>query len=378
MGVTVIKNQGNTHAAKVAIILLACCLILEVSSLAGLSTGVTSVLPQYLQIGSAVFVIGLLLFSIAAFLKKNQIASYSTIVASVTLIALGVLSLVTNFSTYNVGSAATVSSSLLIGIFLIMPVFKSDLQSKEKKPSVTEAEASEAASFAIQTVDATKTYVLPSNKVSAVKNLNLEVKKGAFVAIMGPSGSGKSTLLNLLGALDRPSSGQILIDGIDISNLNEDQLAKLRNEKIGFIFQAYNLIARSSVKRNLELPALVKGYSKEQREEKISNLLAAVQLSNKAFVKPKTLSGGEQQRIAICRALINDPEIILADEPTGNLDSKTGQGIMDTLRKLNSEKKTTIVVVTHDPEVAKRTDRIIYFRDGTILKEEITSAGMSS
>jgi putative ABC transport system ATP-binding protein len=182
----------------------------------------------------------------------------------------------------------------------------------------------------------------------------------------------------LLGALDKPTAGQIKIDGVDISNLNENQLAKVRNEKIGFVFQAYNLIARSSVSHNMELPALVKGYSKEKRAEKIAYLLDTVNLGNKAPVKPKTLSGGEQQRIAICRALINDPEIILADEPTGNLDSKTGQAIMDFFRNLNTEKKTTIIIVTHDPEVAKRTDRIIYFRDGTILKEEQTSAGKLS
>jgi putative ABC transport system ATP-binding protein len=187
---------------------------------------------------------------------------------------------------------------------------------------------------------------------------------------MGPSGSGKSTLLNLFGALDRPTSGKILIDGVDISKLDDEELAKIRNEKIGFVFQAYNLIARSTVKRNMELPMLVKGYSKEERMRRIRDLLSVVGLQDKLYRRPKTLSGGEQQRIAIARALVNDPEIILADEPTGNVDSKTGHVIMSFFRKLNKERGTTVVVVTHDPEVARMTDRIIYIRDGKIFKEE--------
>jgi putative ABC transport system ATP-binding protein len=207
--------------------------------------------------------------------------------------------------------------------------------------------------------------------VLAVDGLSMRMRKGEFVAIMGPSGSGKSTLLNLIGALDRPSSGKVLIDGVDISKLDETGLAKLRNEKIGFIFQAYNLIARSTVLRNMELPALVRGYPKEERLRKVHELLAVVGLEDKVLRKPKTLSGGEQQRVAIARALMNDPQIVLADEPTGNVDSKTGRVIMNFLRKLNLEKGTTIIVVTHDPEVARMADRILYLRDGKVVKEEI-------
>jgi putative ABC transport system ATP-binding protein len=205
----------------------------------------------------------------------------------------------------------------------------------------------------------------------------MNVQKGEFVAIMGPSGSGKSTLLNLLGALDKPSSGRILIDGVNISGLNENELAKLRNEKVGFVFQAYNLISRSSVMRNMELPALVKGYSKEERQKRVRDLLTVVGLNDKMVRQPKTLSGGEQQRVAIARALINDPEIVLADEPTGNVDSQTGRMIMEFLRRLNSERGTTVIVVTHSSDVANMADRIIYIRDGRISREE-RAGGMSA
>ncbi|RLI41688.1 ABC transporter ATP-binding protein [Candidatus Bathyarchaeota archaeon] len=224
--------------------------------------------------------------------------------------------------------------------------------------------------YAIETENVTKKYIVGSNVITAVNGISLKVKKGEFVSIMGPSGSGKSTLLNLIGALDRPTSGRVLIDGVDISRLDDKELARLRNRKIGFVFQSYNLIARSTVKRNMELPALVSGLSKKERLKRIRELLDVVGLSGKMDRKPKTLSGGEQQRVAIARALMNNPEIILADEPTGNVDSKTGRTIMNFFRKLNRERGTTMLIVTHDPEIARMTDRIIYIRDGRIFKEE--------
>jgi putative ABC transport system ATP-binding protein len=372
--VLLIQRQSNGFAASFAIIILICCLALQFTSLAGLTTANAAFFPADLQLGFALIQTGLLLFSLAAFIKKSKAAAYTALITAVFMLILSVSSIATYYQNQTLGanSFLTLFAWMLLSAFLGLSVFKSDFTSQVPTQPATGADAS---SYAIQTINVAKDYVLGSNTVPAVKNLDLVIRKGEFVAIMGPSGSGKSTLLNLLGALDKPTAGQIIIDGVDISHLDENQLAKVRNEKIGFVFQAYNLVARSSVTHNMELPALVKGYSKEKRAEKISYLLNTVNLSSKATVKPKTLSGGEQQRIAICRALINDPEIILADEPTGNLDSKTGQAIMDFFRNLNSEKKTTIVIVTHDPEVAKRTDRTIYFRDGTILKDEQRSAG---
>jgi len=216
-----------------------------------------------------------------------------------------------------------------------------------------------------------KIYDTGAVKVHALRGINLAVRKGEFIAIMGPSGSGKSTLLNLLGALDKPTSGEVLIDGVDISKLNSDQLAKLRNIKIGFVFQSYNLINRSKVLRNVELPAIVKGTPKEEREKRAKMLLTALGLEETWNRRPKLLSGGQQQRVAIARALINKPQIILADEPTGNLDSKSGAEVMKYLRRMNEEFNTTVIVVTHDRDVANMTDRILHIKDGVIVKEEI-------
>jgi len=192
--------------------------------------------------------------------------------------------------------------------------------------------------YAVELENLTKVYEVGPVKVPAINGITMKVRRGEFVAIMGPSGCGKSTLLNLIGALDKPTSGRVLIDGVDISLLDEDERAQLRNEKIGFIFQFYNLINRSTVLRNVEL---------------------------------KTLSGGQQQRVAIARALMNQPKVILADEPTGNLDSKAGNEVMRFLRKLNKETGTTLIVVTHDKEIALTADRIIYLKDGRIMKEEV-------
>ncbi|RJS79548.1 ABC transporter ATP-binding protein [Candidatus Bathyarchaeota archaeon] len=264
-------------------------------------------------------------------------------------------------------------AAILLGSLTLLCVFKTPLNGggNPGKESLKPASSGSESRYAVETINVTKRYSLGPHVVLAINGINLKVRKGEFVAIMGPSGSGKSTLLNLIGALDRPSSGKVLIDGVDISKLDEGELAKLRNEKIGFIFQAYNLISRSTVLRNMELPALVKGYSREERLRRIRELLAVVGLEDKIMRKPKTLSGGEQQRVAIARALMNDPQIVLADEPTGNVDSKTGKVIMKFLRKLNLEKGTTVIVVTHDPEVARMADRILYLRDGRIVKEEV-------
>jgi putative ABC transport system ATP-binding protein len=224
---------------------------------------------------------------------------------------------------------------------------------------------------AVEVVDVTKKYVVGSVVVPAVNGLTLRVRKGEFVAVMGPSGCGKSTLLNLVGALDRPTSGRVLIDGIDVSEMNAYALAQLRNQKVGFVFQAYNLVNRSNVFRNVELPMLVRNASKDFRNKRTSEMLSVVGLENMKLRRPKTMSGGEQQRVAIARALVNNPRIILADEPTGNLDTKAGLEILSFLRTTNKELGTTVIIVTHNREAAEMADRIVYLRDGRIEKEEL-------
>jgi putative ABC transport system ATP-binding protein len=188
---------------------------------------------------------------------------------------------------------------------------------------------------------------------------------------VGPSGSGKSTLLNMLGALDRPTSGKVFLDGIDIFSLNDSQLATVRNDKLGFIFQSYNLINRTTVLKNVEFPGIIGGMSDADRRRRALKLLDFLGIKNKANFKPLNLSGGQQQRVAIARALMNDPKIILADEPTGNLDTKTGQDVFNLLTLLSREFKRTIIMVTHNPELAAATDRAIHIRDGAIEKDVI-------
>jgi putative ABC transport system ATP-binding protein len=223
--------------------------------------------------------------------------------------------------------------------------------------------------LAIKTLDLKKTFIMGMVRVYALQGVNLKVKHGDLISIVGPSGSGKSTLLNMLGALDRPSSGSILIDGINITRLNEGGLARFRNRKIGFIFQSYNLINRSTVAKNVEMPAIVRGMPKRVRKRRVRELLDMVGLSDMVDRRPNVLSGGEQQRVAIARALINKPAFILADEPTGNLDSKTGEEIGNLLIKINKERKATIVIVTHNLELADKTQRILHLRDGVVEKE---------
>ena len=229
----------------------------------------------------------------------------------------------------------------------------------------------QAQELAIETTDLKKSYKMGLITVHALRGVNLKIRHGEIISVVGPSGSGKSTLLNMLGALDTPTSGKILIDGFDISRMGERALARFRNRKIGFIFQSYNLIDRSKVTKNVELPAIVADMPKKLRNRRVHELLDLVGLGDKANRRPNALSGGEQQRVAIARALINDPAFILADEPTGNLDSKTGEEIQNLLLRVNDEKKATIVIVTHNLELAERTGRILHLRDGVVEKERV-------
>lgn len=229
-------------------------------------------------------------------------------------------------------------------------------------------------SYAVEVGDVSKVYRMGKIEIHALRNVTLRVSRGQFVAIVGPSGSGKSTLLHLLGTLDRPSTGRIYIGGVDTSHLGDDELSHLRNERIGFVFQSYNLINRTSVLRNIELPAIVTGRGREERKREALRLLQLVGIGEKANSKPRELSGGEQQRVAIARALMNTPDIVLADEPTGNLDSKTGLEIFNLLRRLCHERNDTVIVVTHNLELAEKTDRVIYLRDGKIERDVKTAS----
>ncbi len=224
--------------------------------------------------------------------------------------------------------------------------------------------------YIIETVDVTKTYMSGGRPLEVLKGINLKVEPGEFMAIMGPSGSGKSTLLNMIGALDRPTSGKVFINGTDLSQLNDNQIADVRNTEIGFIFQFFNLIPRMDAQKNIELPMAIKGISRGQRKRRALTLLDLVGLADRADHKPSQLSGGEQQRVAIARALANEPNILLADELTGNLDSQTGEEIMILLRQLNEEEGKTFILITHDPMVAQNTDRLVSFKDGIIEGEK--------
>jgi putative ABC transport system ATP-binding protein len=215
-----------------------------------------------------------------------------------------------------------------------------------------------------------KTYTLGKRGVNALSNLNLEVKRGEFVAIMGPSGSGKTTLLNVLGCIDKPTSGKVLLDDIDVGSKAESELYKIRRNKIGFVFQTFNLLPYLNARENVELPMENSKLSKAERSKRAKELLALVGLSGREEHRPQRLSAGEQQRVAIARAMANDPAIILADEPTGNLDSKNKQEIVKLLANLNLNEGTTIVMVTHDGQVAARTERLLLLNDGKIAKEK--------
>jgi putative ABC transport system ATP-binding protein len=221
----------------------------------------------------------------------------------------------------------------------------------------------------IRTYDLWKTYIMGDQEIHAVSGVDIEIKRGEYVAIMGPSGSGKSTLMNLIGCLDTPSSGEYYINGRLVSAMNDDELARIRNKEIGFVFQTFNLLPRATSLHNVELPLIYAGMSSEQRLERARESLKQVDLEGRMYHKPNELSGGQRQRVAIARALVNNPSILLADEPTGNLDTATGNEIMALFERLHHQ-GNTIVLVTHEHDIAMHAYRVIHIRDGKVERDE--------
>jgi len=224
---------------------------------------------------------------------------------------------------------------------------------------------------AVKTVEVTKVYRAGHIEYPALRGVSLTIGKGELVSVVGPSGSGKSTLLNLIGALDPPTSGRVIIDGIDLKKLNEDQLALLRNLRIGFVYQTFNLIQRLTAIENVEMPLIARGVPEKTRKSRSLKMLSAVGLTREANKRPTELSGGEQQRVAIARALVTQPTLVLGDEPTGNVDSKTTREVLNYIVQVNKTFGTTFVLVTHNPEVSNMTHRVITLKDGLIEKEQL-------
>jgi len=222
--------------------------------------------------------------------------------------------------------------------------------------------------FVVEAKDITKVYQMGEVEVHALRGLSVNIKPGEILSIMGPSGSGKSTLMNILGCLDRPTSGEYHLNGESVATLNDDQLAEIRNRGVGFVFQSFNLLPRATALANVELPMRYAVLNGRNRKQVAMDALAAVGLEDRVHHRPNELSGGQMQRVAIARALVNDPAIIMADEPTGNLDTKSGDEIMTLLKNLNKDRGTTLIIVTHDPEIAELTDRVISIRDGRIAE----------
>ena len=216
--------------------------------------------------------------------------------------------------------------------------------------------------------DLTKIYTMGEIEVHALRGLSVQIGRGEVVSIMGPSGSGKSTLMNILGCLDQPTSGEYCLDGESVANLKDEQLADIRNRKVGFVFQTFNLLPRSTALTNVELPLRYSPPNGRKRRELAKEALVEVGLGDRINHRPNELSGGQQQRVAIARALVNDPAIVMADEPTGNLDTKSGDEIMELLLRMNEERGTTLIIVTHDPEIAEQTQRVIHIRDGVVAE----------
>jgi putative ABC transport system ATP-binding protein len=225
----------------------------------------------------------------------------------------------------------------------------------------------------IETRDLWKTYVMGEEEIHALRGVSIAIERGEYVAIMGPSGSGKSTLMNLIGCLDTPSKGSYLLNDKEVAAMNDDELARIRNEEIGFVFQTFNLLPRATALHNVELPLVYAGVSGRVRQERAKQALEKVELTSRASHRPNELSGGQRQRVAIARALVNNPSILLADEPTGNLDSKTGTEIMGVFARLH-EAGNTIIVITHEPDIAAYAHRVISIRDGQVEKDVMRAA----